>query len=59
MEPIYLTATILFMDINGFTRLAEQMPPRDVNMILNQHFTQMTEIIFDHDELLISSPAMD
>ena len=52
MEPIYLTATILFMDINGFTRLAEQMPPREVNMILNQHFTQMTEIIFEHDGTL-------
>jgi adenylate cyclase len=52
MEPIYLTATILFMDINGFTRLAEQMPPREVNMILNQHFTQMTDIIFKHDGTL-------
>jgi adenylate cyclase len=52
MEPIYLTATILFMDINGFTRLAEQMPPREVNVILNQHFTQMTEIIFEHDGTL-------
>jgi adenylate cyclase len=52
MEPIYLTATILFMDINGFTRLAEQMPPREVNMILNQHFAKMTEIIFDHDGTL-------
>ena len=52
MEPIYLTATVLFMDINGFTGLAEQMPPREVNMILNQHFTQMTEILFEHDGTL-------
>ena len=52
MEPIYLTATILFMDINGFTGLAEQMPPREVNMILNQHFTRMTDIIFKHDGTL-------
>jgi adenylate cyclase len=48
MEPVYLTATILFMDINGFTRLSEKMPPREVNMILNQFFTHMTDIVFKY-----------
>lgn len=52
MEPKDLTATILFTDIIGFTRLAEQMPPRDVNMILNQYFRRMTDIVFQYDGTL-------
>ncbi len=52
MEPKDLTATILFTDIIGFTRLAEQMPPREINMILNQYFSRMTDIIFKYDGTL-------
>ena len=48
MEPKDLTATVLFADINGFTRLAEQLPPREVNMVLNAFFSQMTDIIFKY-----------
>jgi adenylate cyclase len=48
MEPKDLTATILFADIIGFTHLSERMPPREINMILNQFFSRMTDIIFDH-----------
>ena len=52
MEPKDLTATVLFADINGFTRLAEQLPPRDVNRVLNAFFSQMTDIIFKYDGTL-------
>ena len=52
MEPKDLTATILFTDINGFTRLSEHMPPREINMLLNQYFSRMTDIIFTHDGTL-------
>jgi len=52
MEPKDLTATILFSDIIGFTRLSEKMPPREINMILNQYFSKMTDIIFSHDGTL-------
>jgi adenylate cyclase len=52
MEPKDLTATILFTDITGFTRLSEQMPPREINMILNQYFSRMTDIIFKYDGTL-------
>jgi adenylate cyclase len=52
MDPKDLTATILFTDIIGFTRLSEQMPPREVNVILNQYFSRMTDIIFKYDGTL-------
>ena len=52
MEPKDLTATVLFADINGFTRLAEQLPPREVNMVLNAFFSQMTDIVFRYDGTL-------
>jgi adenylate cyclase len=52
MEPKDLTATILFSDIIGFTRLSEKMPPREINMILNQYFSKMTDIVFSHDGTL-------
>jgi adenylate cyclase len=52
MEPKDLTATVLFTDIIGFTRLAEQIRPRETNMILNQYFSMMTDIIFSYDGTL-------
>ncbi len=52
MEPKDLTATILFTDIIGFTPLSEKMPPREINMILNQFFSRMTDIIFEYDGTL-------
>ena len=52
MEPKELTATILFTDIVGFTRLSETLPPREVNIILNRYFSKMTDIIFKYDGTL-------
>ncbi len=52
MEPKDLTATILFSDIVGFTTMSESMPPREINIVLNQYFTNMTDIIFKHDGML-------
>jgi adenylate cyclase len=52
MEPKDLTATILFTDIIDFTRIAEQIPPRETNIILNQYFSTMTDIIFSYDGTL-------
>jgi adenylate cyclase len=46
MEPKDLTATVLFTDIIDFTQLAEQSSPRETNIILNQYFSAMVEIIF-------------
>ena len=52
MEPKDATATVLFADINGFTALAERMPPREVNLILNDFFSRMTDILFRYDGTL-------
>ena len=48
MEPRELTATVLFTDIVGFTRLSEKMPPREINMVLNRHFHRMADIVFQY-----------
>ncbi len=52
MESKDLTATILFTDIIGFTSLSEEMSPREINLMLNQFFSRMTEIIFTHDGMI-------
>jgi adenylate cyclase len=40
--------TILFADIRGFTPLAEGLSPDRLVDLLNEHFTAMTEILFEH-----------
>jgi adenylate cyclase len=52
MEANEVTATILFTDIIGFTRLAEQIPPRETNIILNKYFSAMTDVVFGYDGTL-------
>jgi len=39
--------TILFSDIRGFTRMSENMQPHAVVELLNEYFTEMTDIIFE------------
>jgi adenylate cyclase len=39
------TVTILFSDIRGFTRMSEHMEPHAVVELLNEYFSEMTEII--------------
>lgn len=41
------TATTMFCDIRGFTNLSENMTPQEIVAMLNEHFTAVTEIIFD------------
>ncbi|MBC7541135.1 MAG: adenylate/guanylate cyclase domain-containing protein [Candidatus Sericytochromatia bacterium] len=44
--------TILFSDIAGFTTMSEQMPVDEVERILNEYLTAMTQIVFDNDGTL-------
>jgi adenylate cyclase len=41
-------ATILFADIRSFTRMAEKMEPQKVVELLNEYFTEMTDLIFEN-----------
>jgi len=40
--------SVLFCDIRGFTRISEQLAPEKVVDILNELFTRMTDVVFDH-----------
>jgi adenylate cyclase len=41
------TVTILFSDIRGFTRMSEKMEPHAVVELLNEYFSEMTDLIFE------------
>ncbi|MGE3465649.1 MAG: adenylate/guanylate cyclase domain-containing protein [Pyrinomonadaceae bacterium] len=42
------TITVLFADIRGFTSISENENPENVVGLLNQYFSAMSEIIFEH-----------
>jgi len=41
------TVTILFSDIRGFTRMSEHMEPHAVVELLNEYFSEMTDLVFE------------
>jgi len=41
-------ATILFTDIRSFTRMAEKMDPHQVVELLNEYFSEMTDLLFEN-----------
>ena len=50
VEPrFYNSATIMFGDFSGFTRLAEQMDPKGLIELLNQYFCAFDKIITKHE----------
>jgi adenylate cyclase len=45
-------AVILFSDIRGFTELSEGMRPDDIATLLNEYFTEMVQVVFEHEGML-------
>jgi len=45
-EPHSQTITVLFSDLSGFTKLGEQLSPKDYAAQLNEYLTFMNDIIF-------------
>jgi adenylate cyclase len=39
--------TILFADLENFTGLSEQLPPQQLVLLLNEYFSEMTQIIIE------------
>jgi adenylate cyclase len=44
--------TVFFLDIRGFTRMSENMEPKDVVGLLNAFYSRMVPILFEHDGTL-------
>jgi adenylate cyclase len=44
--------TVMFADIRGFTTLSEALDPTHVVEILNEYFTRVTDVIFDHGGMI-------
>jgi adenylate cyclase len=40
--------TAMFTDIRNFTSISEGLPPHDLVELLNEHFSEMTELIFQY-----------
>ena len=47
-----LPVTTMYCDIRGFTPLSEGLTPDQLVELLNEHFTAMTSIIFEHEGTL-------
>lgn len=48
LVPEERTATVLFVDIVGFTSAVENKPPAEALEMLNEYFTIATQVITDH-----------
>lgn len=48
LQPQELVATILFMDIRGFTSISEKLAPNELLVWVNRYLASMTECIMEH-----------
>jgi adenylate cyclase len=40
--------TVFFCDLQNFSGVAEQLNPRQLTLLLNEYFTEMTDVLFRH-----------
>lgn len=45
--------TLMFTDLAGFTTFSEVLSPERVTYLLNRHFTDMTDIVLEHDGTVV------
>jgi class 3 adenylate cyclase len=45
--------SVVFCDIRGFTALSEGMEPRAVIEMLNEHFTPLTKVVYEHGGVVL------
>ena len=48
LGPRRRVATVLFSDIRGFTSISERLQPEQVEEMLGEYLTEMTQIVFKH-----------
>ncbi len=48
-SDIRTRAVVLFADLRGFTGISERLSPHEVVPLLNEYFSLLTEITFQHD----------
>src|SRR5438093_5977285 len=48
LRPRRRLVTVLFSDIRGFTTISERLPPEQVDEMLREYLTVMTEVVFRH-----------
>ncbi len=49
LRPEQATATVMCSDIEGFTSIAEKLPPQRLMQWLNQYMEGMTQLVIDYD----------
>lgn len=54
LQPTQRTASVVFVDIEGFTALSETLPPAKLISILNAYFETLTGIVERHGGVVVS-----